>query len=213
MWPAPTSYYLEAHARHAHSPRSSRTGYILYRTTGGPAPFSGETAGICPGHYLLTQSQASAGKTASAVNFRWGTASREFPRRENRRGSRVSPRERYHPGAGPNALSDVGDARMAATLPLYRFVREQPDRARNKSPVFSGSDRRGLRLALHPSEGPALGGKSPDRPGSLPAGFQIAYLRAPTVTSVTIGYQCRCTMIRREPSHEEARLSHLTHQR
>ena len=30
---------FEAHARHPHSPRSSRTGYILYRTTGGPAPF------------------------------------------------------------------------------------------------------------------------------------------------------------------------------
>jgi hypothetical protein len=143
---------LETHARHAHSARNALNGYILYRTPGGPAPFSGETPGICPGHYLLTQSQASAGKTASAVNFRWGTASREFPRRENRRGSRVSPRERYHPGASPNALSDVGDARLAATLPLYRFVREQPDRARNKSPIFSGSDRRGLSLALHPSE-------------------------------------------------------------
>ncbi len=60
------------------------------------------------------------------------------------------PWERYHPGAGPNALSDVGDARMAAAFPLYRFVREQPDCAGNKSPIFSGSDRRGLSLALHP---------------------------------------------------------------
>jgi hypothetical protein len=136
-----------AHARHAHSSRSSRTGYILCRTTGGPAPFSGETPGICSGHYLLTQSQTSAGKTASALNFRWGAASGEFARRENRRGSCVSPWERYHPGAGPNALSDVGDARMAAALPLYRFVREQPDCAGNKSPMFSGSDRRGLSLA------------------------------------------------------------------
>ena len=140
----------EAHAQHAHSSRSSRSGYILCRTTGGPAPFSGETPGICSGHHLLTQSQASAGKTASALNLRWGAASGEFPRRENRRGSRVSPGERYHPGAGPNAVSDVGDARLAATLPLYRFVREQPDCAGNKSPIFSGSDRRGLSLALHP---------------------------------------------------------------
>jgi hypothetical protein len=138
---------MGAHARHAHSSRSSRTGYILCRTTGGPAPFSGETPGICSGHYLLTQSQTSAGKTASALNFRWGAASGEFARRENRRGSCVSPWERYHPGAGPNALSDVGDTRMAAALPLYRFVREQPDCAGNKSPIFSGSDRRGLSLA------------------------------------------------------------------
>ena len=150
MWPAPTSYYLEAYARHAFSSRSSRSGYVLSRTTGGPAPFSGETPGICSGHNLLTQSQASAGKTASAFNFRWSAASGQFPRRENRCGSGVSPWERYHPGAGPNAVSDVGDARMAATLPLYRFVREQPDCAGNKSPIFSGSDRRGLSLALHP---------------------------------------------------------------
>jgi hypothetical protein len=150
MWPAPTSYYWGAHARHAHSSRSSRTGYFLFRTTVGPAPLSGETPGICSGHYLLTQSQTSAGKIASALHFRWGAASGEFARRENRRGSCVSPWERYHPGAGPNAVSDVGDARMAAALPLYRFVREQPDCARNKSPIFSGSDRRRLSLALHP---------------------------------------------------------------
>ena len=204
---------LEAHALHAHSSRSSRAGYILCRTTGGPAPFSGETPGICSGHYLLTQSQASAGQTASALNFRWGAASREFPRRENRRGSRVSPWERYHPGEGPNALSDVGDARMAATLPLYRFVREQPDCAGNKSPIFSGSDRRGLSLALHPLRATCIRREitliSPYHCGS----FQIAYLRAPPVTSVTIGYQCSCTMIRQGPSHEETQLSHLTHQR
>jgi hypothetical protein len=140
----------EAHAQHAHSSRSSRSGYILYRTTGGPAPFSGETPGICSGHHLLTQSQASAGKTASALNIRWGAAPGESPRRENCRGSRVSPWERYHPGAGPNAVSDVGDARMAAALPLYRLVREQPECAGNKSPIFSGSDRRRLSLALLP---------------------------------------------------------------
>jgi hypothetical protein len=213
MWPAPTAYYWEAHARHPHSSRSSRTGYILCRTTGGPAPFSGETPGICSGHYLLTQSQTSAGKTASAVNFRWGAASGEFARRENHRGSCVSPWERYHPGAGPNALSDVGDARMAAALPLYRFVREQPDCAGNKSPIFSGSDRRGLSLALHPLGVHASGGKSADKPVSLRRAFKLAYLRAQTVTSVTNGYQCSCTMIRPEPSHEETQLSRLAHQR
>jgi hypothetical protein len=173
MWPASTSYYWGAHARHAHSSRSSRTGYILCRTTGGPAPFSGEAPGICSGHYLLTQSQTSAGKTASALNFRWGAAAGEFARRENRRGSCVSPWERYHPGAGPNAVSDVGDARMAATLPLYRFVREQPDCARNKSPIFSGSDRRGLSLALHPLRVTASGVQSADKPVSLRRAFKL----------------------------------------
>src|ERR1700730_6259214 len=164
MWPAPTAYYLEAYGRHAHSSRSSRSGYVLCRTTGGPAPFSGETPGIGAGHNLLTQSQASAGKTASALNFRWGAASGPFPRRENCRGSGVSPGKRYHPGAGPNAVSDVGDARMAATLPLYRSVREQPNCAGNKSPIFSGSDRRGLSLALSPQIDLHQAGNHADKP-------------------------------------------------
>ena len=213
MWPASTAYYWGAHARHEHSSRSSRTGYILCRTTGGPAPFSGETPGICSGHYLLTQSQTSAGKTASALNFRWGAAAGEFAGRENRRGSCVSPWERYHPGAGPNAVSDVGDARMAATLPLYRFIREQPDCAGNKSPIFSGSDRRGLSLALHPPQSDLH--RAGNQLISRYHSGELSNCLPPRANSYVRNQwlPVQCTMIRPEPSHEETQLSRLAHQR